>query len=332
MLSVVLPVYNGEQFLSEAVESILNQTYREFELIVVDDGSTDRSLEIVHEYARKDDRVRVIHNEHDGISSALNTGIRAAKYDWIARMDADDVSLPERFAKQVAAIKANPDVVVWGTYIHHINSAGDILSLSKVGPSTRREFIERRSGGQLVQVIHPTAIMRKDIVLKSGGYKHNFPATQDAELFDRMGDYGPILVVPEALVLYRVHPYSTSMTRFFLQKKLARYVNARRRKENTGQGTLDFDEFMQAYDNVSLPDRMKRYLTDLRVFYYRRAGMLYGNKKMLPAMFYFGISTLLNPRYALTRAWRQVLSPAARRGRRHDVRETQETPEVQVIG
>src|SRR5687767_4726483 len=101
MISVVMPVYNGQRFLARAMDSLLAQSVREFELIVVDDGSTDESPALLDRYARTDARVRVIRGDHAGISAALNRGIADARYGWIARMDADDEALPDRFARQL---------------------------------------------------------------------------------------------------------------------------------------------------------------------------------------------------------------------------------------
>src|SRR5688572_27460772 len=112
MISVVMPVFNGQRFLAQAMNSLLAQTFHDFEIIVVDDGSTDASPAILRDYAERDSRVRVIHGDHAGISAALNRGIEASTHEWIARIDADDVASPDRFAKQIAAARANPDVVI----------------------------------------------------------------------------------------------------------------------------------------------------------------------------------------------------------------------------
>src|SRR3712207_4054623 len=135
MISVVMPVFNGQRFLAEAMDSLLAQTFRDFEVVAVDDGSTDDTPATLHRYAERDARVRVIRGDHAGISAALNRGIAAATHEWIARMDADDVATPDRFAKQLAAAAAHPDVVVWGSYANHVDASGNVLGLSKCGPT-----------------------------------------------------------------------------------------------------------------------------------------------------------------------------------------------------
>src|SRR5687768_1555420 len=119
MISVVMPVYNGERFVSQAVDSVLGQTFRDFEFLIVDDGSTDHTPEILRAFERRDGRVRVIQNNHGGISSALTRGIDESRREWVARIDADDIALPDRFEKQMRTAAANPKVVAWGTYARH---------------------------------------------------------------------------------------------------------------------------------------------------------------------------------------------------------------------
>ncbi len=114
MISVVIGAYNAERYIARAVESMLAQTYTDFELIAVDDGSTDRTAAILRSCAARDARVRVIEAAHQGISGAANRGIAAARQAWIARMDADDIALPHRLERQLAAAAAAPEVVLWG--------------------------------------------------------------------------------------------------------------------------------------------------------------------------------------------------------------------------
>src|SRR5207237_7493623 len=116
-VSVLLPVWNGEAFLEQAMESILRQTLSSFELIVIDDGSTDRTAAIADEFASRDDRVRVLRRPHEGLSATLNAGIAAARGEYVARMDADDISVPDRLQKQVAYLDAHPGSVALGTWI-----------------------------------------------------------------------------------------------------------------------------------------------------------------------------------------------------------------------
>ena len=115
-ISVVMPAYNAENYIREAIDSILAQTFRDFEFLIIDDGSTDHTVEIIRSYS--DSRIRLYQNERNmGVAATLNRGLDLARGEYIARMDADDISLPERFAKQAAYMDAHPDVAVCGSNI-----------------------------------------------------------------------------------------------------------------------------------------------------------------------------------------------------------------------
>src|SRR4051794_15062175 len=179
MISVVMPVFNGQRFLAEAMDSLLAQTFRDFEIVAVDDGSTDETPAILRRYAERDARVRVIRGNHAGISAALNRGTEASTHAWIARMDADDVAMPDRFAKQLAAAGTHPDVVVWGSYANHVDAGGKVLGLSKCGPTSVDEFRKLRSAGEDCYVIHPTSMFRRDAFDRAGGYDGRFNYCED---------------------------------------------------------------------------------------------------------------------------------------------------------
>jgi len=313
MISVVIPAYNAARFIEPAIESILKQTFQEFEVILVDDGSTDNTLEILEHYAQKDPRIRVIQCTHGGLSCALNRGISEAQYPWIGRMDADDVALPERFEKQLEAARSHPQVVAWGTYAYHINSYGKILGLAQTGPSTEAEFYRLRNDGHLVQLIHPTVLLKKEIVLAVGGYKSEFEPVEELELFDRMAAYGPTLALPEPLLLYRVHSGSVSMQRFFYQKQLMRHVVACHRARISGQPELSFEQFSQSLQQQPFWVRWQRELKTSGMYYYRKAGLSVGEDQYLQGGIYLGMSAILNPSYCLPRLWQQILSPKIQR-------------------
>ena len=121
MISVVMPVYDAEKYLDEAIQSILNQTYKDFEFIIINDGSTDKSLEIIEKYKRQDKRIVLITRENKGLVASLNEGIRISKGEYIARMDADDISFPSRFEEQISFMKTNLDIAICGSSVQLFN-------------------------------------------------------------------------------------------------------------------------------------------------------------------------------------------------------------------
>jgi glycosyltransferase involved in cell wall biosynthesis len=313
MISVVMPAYNASKFIAPAIESILNQTFQELELIIVDDGSTDNTLGLVNRYLEQDSRIRVVQSKHIGCSGARNVGVRAAKYPWIAVMDADDIALPERLEKQMEAVSANPQLVVCGTYAHHISATGEILSLQQQGPVTEEEFDNLRRAGEVPFVVHSTALFKKEICLQLGGYAEGFHPAEDFELFDRMGDYGLVLAIPEPLLLYRIHSQSASMQKFFLQQLLARCVIARHRTRLAGEEAPDLNQFIEAEKKQPIVSRVERQIRTFGQFWYRKAGLLFSEKQYLQAGLYLSLAIASNPSYSIPRLWKQKLSPQARR-------------------
>ena len=202
-ISVVLPVYNAEAYVREAVESILAQTFTDFELIAINDGSTDDSGAILRELAARDTRIVLIERPNGGLVSALNDGIESARAGLIARMDADDVAMPERFALQHARMAQEPELAVLGSFFNIIDKDGSIIRLYDdlpLTPAAARSAV----GGFLVA--HPAVMMRRDAVLKAGGYRKAFCHAEDYELWLRMSDLGyAIANLPRPLLNWREH-------------------------------------------------------------------------------------------------------------------------------
>ena len=165
-VSVLMPVYNRKEYAPDAVESILRQTYKDFEFIIIDDGSTDGVTDLLREYASKDSRIVLIEQSNTGYSRALNRGLQAARGELIARMDSDDVSLPGRFERQVEFLRAHPDVVALGGQVTMIDEDGD--ELAPLPHLTDSKRIEQRLLGAIESnegaLAHPAVMMRREAV------------------------------------------------------------------------------------------------------------------------------------------------------------------------
>ena len=207
-ISVILPVYNAEAYVREAVESILAQSFTDFELIAINDGSTDDSGAILRKLAARDTRIVLVERSNDGLVSALNKGLEIARADLIARMDADDMSMPERFALQHARMVQEPELVVLGSFIRVMDKAGNIICLGEypLTPKETARFLE-----QGCPVAHPAVMMRRGAVLKIGGYRKAFWPAEDYDLWLRMSDLGyAIANLPQPLLNYRWHGANVS--------------------------------------------------------------------------------------------------------------------------
>lgn len=200
-LSVVMSVFDGEAFLADAMECVLNQTYRDFEFIVINDGSRDATLTILRDYAANDARIRIIDQENTGLTIALRRGIDQAKGEFIARMDVDDVSLPTRFEKQMALFERYPELVAVTTDVEHFFEDGSFFALAQLRRDTRLLpllfVFSNIIGG------HGQMIFRRDAYHQVGGYNPTFRYAQDGELWIRLADIGPFGIVPETLYRYR---------------------------------------------------------------------------------------------------------------------------------
>lgn len=212
-ISVVLPVYNGGKFLNEAIESIISQTYDNFEFIIINDGSTDQSLNIINDYAAIDSRIRVISRENKGLVYSLNEGIDLAKGKYIARMDADDISLPERFELQYNFMEKHSDITILGTFIDAFGDDEETcIHIEKWFNEKINDKNEHIKASRGCPVPHPTVMMKTDFA-KSEGYSDLYPTMEDYELWIRAISKGyKISNLDIRLLKYRVHSKSKSHT------------------------------------------------------------------------------------------------------------------------
>ena len=209
LVSVILPVYNGEAFLAEAIESILSQTYRKFELLLIYTESLDRTAEICRQYQGRDSRVRVIQNRSEkiGISGSLNTGLAEARGEFIARIDADDVAMPDRLAAQVAYLLKNPKVAVLGTHYQVFRGNEDL----DVVRHPTNPIINALHFCALNVVGHPTVLFRKTAVEQAGAYRVD-EAAEDYGLFARVSRKHEVVNLPWIGLRYRMHSSNLSVT------------------------------------------------------------------------------------------------------------------------
>jgi len=196
LISVVMPVYNADAFLAEAIESILVQSYPQFEFIIIDDCSSDGSAEIIRNYARRDSRIRPLYLSHKGAGGAANAGIAAAKGDLIARMDADDIALPERFATQVAWMR-RAGVDICGSCIKTFGAESRLMWFPESHEAIRVEMLFRSA------LMQPTVMLRAEIA-KKHPYNESL-YFEDYELWTRLAPDYRMGNVPKVLLKYRTH-------------------------------------------------------------------------------------------------------------------------------
>jgi hypothetical protein len=248
-LTVVLPVHNGEAYLDEAIASIRRQTFADFELLVIDDRSDDRSAAIAAGHAAEDARVRLLANSGEGLVAALNFGVERATAKLIARMDADDVALPARFERQMARMTAEPDVLVLGTATVRIDAAGNKLDVvvPPVEPAEVLRLLDRVN-----PIAHPTVVMRRADFEAVGGYRRAYLRAEDYDLWLRLAERGRLANLAEPLLRYRVAgPFRPKLFSQQVLSEMAARATAGLRRRGSADPTGDWDA-IEATDLAAL--------------------------------------------------------------------------------
>lgn len=229
-VTVLMPVYNAEAYLQEALDSISAQSFGDFELLAVDDGSTDGSPALLARHAARDARLVVLRQANGGVSAALNAGLAAARGDFIARMDADDRMAPVRLARQIAVLEADPALGFCASGLAMIDAHGRVFAQHLHGPTGLAELHAMLARRDPITFTHPTVMLRSAALHALGGaaYLRAFEPCEDMELFGRLILAGrPGLVIPESLLEYRVHGASISGSKIARQMLTQEFVRAR---------------------------------------------------------------------------------------------------------
>lgn len=314
LVTVLMPVYNAARFLAEAITSVLNQSFRDLELLIMDDGSTDESARIAHEFTTRDPRARLLAGRHRGLVPTLNRGLEQARGRWVARMDADDISLPERIETQLTFVERNRGVAVVGTYATYIGETGRALGLYRLGPTSVAEFARMVETGELIHLIHPTILMDRAIVMRVGGYDARFRHVEDLELYNRLAEQGQVsLAIPEPKLLYRVHRGSVAFRSHFEMFRMLRFARAFLLARRNGLEPIGYGEFVRRELQAPLLRRLCLRRGDLAGYLYRKAAVEFGAAHGLRGAALAALACWLAPRYVWRKALSQVLRTRLRR-------------------
>ena len=215
-VSVIMAVKNGARYLPAAVESILAQTFPDFEFIIIDDGSDDdRTPPLLRSFAARDPRIRLISRPGKGLTPSLNEALSIATGPFIARMDGDDISTPDRLGLQVQFLQDNPAVVLLGGAYELMD--GDDRKIRTWRPATDDATLQRHCLEGSTPICHPLAMMRAAAVRQVGGYDETYVVAQDLDLWLRLGEVGELACLPQVLLKYRQHGQSVSEKKQQLQ-------------------------------------------------------------------------------------------------------------------
>lgn len=270
-VSVIMAVYNGERFLSDAIESILNQTHRDLDVVIVDDGSRDLTPQILADWAARDPRLRYVSQANTDQPTALNNALALAKHEWVAVTDHDDRSAPTRIEATLRLALANPTARVISTWASEIDATGRVIGYRNLGPTTEDAFLRARAVDRLLYLVHPSVLFHGPTVRALGGYRREFGAAADTDLWSRVADEHTILSVPQHLLDYRVHLRSMSFDRYDEQRLRMREILLRQRARRSGRPEPTREEALEEIRTSALTARVQDARIDRAEFLLRRA-------------------------------------------------------------
>lgn len=229
-VTVLMSVFNGGKFLEESVQSILSQTLIDFEFLIFDDGSFDGSEKKLDQLSAGDTRVKVVRQKNIGLTKTLNLGLRLARGEYVARMDSDDVAMPDRLQKQVSFLDNNPEIALVASFAKIIDEKGQ--EIGEHWPAVEHDAIRKLSffSGQ---ICHPSVMFRKNKILDIGGYDENFQYAQDCDLWFRLMKENRVANIPEFLLKWRKTSEGIGT-----RKQAEQQVFARRAKRRALKGGL----------------------------------------------------------------------------------------------
>ncbi len=273
VISVLMPVYNAEEYLSESIASILNQTYPNFEFLILDDGSTDSSKKIIEAYAKKDSRIKVFSQANQGLTKSLIYLSQFINGIYIARHDADDLSASHRFEKQMIYFEKNPHVALAGTASWYMNAHGKNFAIDSV--ITEQNRIKRIYPFHS-PFVHASLIMKKEAFDRVKGYRSNFRCAQDYDISSRLLDHYMGGNINEPLYSIRWHSFSVTAKNRFTQAHLGALASFFTH-ERANYGT---DSYCNSIATKSINEITKH--TDLVYIYYLYLYHYYGFSKSIP--------------------------------------------------
>lgn len=296
LVSVVIPAYNAERFVAEAVRSALRQTYSPVEVIVVDDGSTDGTPQVLDRAA--DERLRVLRQPNSGVGRARNRGIEAARGGYIALLDADDLWLPDKLERQVAALEEHPQWVAVGSFMYHI--AVDGRPLGVTGHALGAAELDEVRRARLNPFPISSLLVRREALDEAGLFDERLHVAvpgmvEDLDLVARLAAIGSLGCVERPLGGYRLHPDSGSARHFRSQRQGTRYLAARTTARAAGH-TLEFAEFAGAHGWSA-----RDWREDTSAYAYRTAGLCFADGRVVRAACWAVPAFLLGPARTIRR-------------------------------
>jgi glycosyltransferase involved in cell wall biosynthesis len=299
-----MPVYNAGSYLESAIQSVLDQTFTDFELILVDDGSTDGSPTVCQEAAKRDCRVRSFAQANAGPGAAMNTGIRAARGAWVAVMHADDLMLPVRLSSLDEALKGEIDRIgLITSSVELIGANGKSLGKGVPDLPSNPFFLRDGHAEHIVGgLYHPAVALSRAALDEIGGYNPECRLNEDVELFNRLVEHGyGILILPETLMKYRIHGSAASSAKDRTLLLHWRYLKSVIRDRRAGRPSATWEAYLATRRELPLLTRVNEWRKDHAKIHYRRAAGALSSRRKIAFALHSIYSAVLQPSFILNR-------------------------------
>lgn len=280
--SIIVAVYNSERYLAETLRSFQAQTLKQFEVVMVNDGSTDGSAQVAEQFCREDPRFRLYNTPNQGISATRNLAVQHARAPWMAVCDGDDTWEPNKLERQAAYIRdwaahETEPLLALGTAGDLINSTGGFVSDVTLHPRPWPDLLADEERMVQLNMINSSVVFLKDAFLKIGGYRASYTPTEDTDLWVRLSEHGAVMNLLEPLTHYRMHPNNVSRTQYVKMIQGAKRVRTNSARRLAGLHELDTAEYA-AYEQGQ-PDHAETTLKLRHMVYYNQAKNNLYNRK-----------------------------------------------------
>lgn len=299
-VTVLMPAFNAGHYIAEAIESVLSQTYSDFELIIINDGSTDNTQSVIENYAQKDKRIQIISHPNIGMGASLNEGLNLANNEWIIRMDADDVMMPNRIERQLNFVNQHPDLAVSASLVYYINEKGKVIGKNSSELKNPQYFQSYLKSNELIGFHHPGVIMRKDVVMSVYGYRPQFWPADDIDLWNRIAERGDlVLLQQEYLLKYRIHDTAISVKGVRLARLKVGWVKQCMLARRRGDPEPSWEGYLSLRMGRPFWAWINQERKDLAKICYKTAVLHYSRRNFYLTFPYLASATLLQPSYVM---------------------------------
>ncbi len=299
-VTVIISGLNAEKYISEAIESVLNQTLQNFELILIDDGSTDSTLSIYNKYKEADNRIIIDSHENIGMGESVNRSIKLVNSELIARMDADDIMIKNRLEEQVNFMSEHHEIGIVGCLTEFIGNKSQTIGIQDFSQTndlltiddTRRYVSQKKC----IHFAHTGMMCTKKAFMDVGGYSGKFWPSDDIELFNKVADkdYG-VVVLPKILMKYRLHESSIMASEFYKSVIKSHWVEDSILRRRKGKEELAYEEYVSKLEAEPILKRFRRHRVIYGNNYFRNAGIEFSNKNRLKFIYLTILSLILRP-------------------------------------